>query len=115
MDLRLWICTRPWSRLPAPIWALVASPALRWAMGGGRWFCWPADCSRSPLRLSFWWVGAVESDFWADVRSYVFDPWHCVDGRPLPPDRLPWLFPVARVWLAGVLCALDRRVPAWLD
>jgi hypothetical protein len=57
-DFRSWILCRPWSVLPAPLWFLIASPALHWAGMGINWFTWPVGCSKSPLRLSFWHVGA---------------------------------------------------------
>jgi len=50
-----------WCLLPAPVWAVVASPLLKWAGIGnpnGRWCNWPRGSSKSPLRLSFWYVGA---------------------------------------------------------
>lgn len=53
------ICTTNWSVLPAPIWFLIASPLLSWAMGpdkDGRWFHWPHGCSYTPLHKSFWRV-----------------------------------------------------------
>lgn len=59
---RFRVSVAPWSRLPAPVWAVVASPLLSWALcapGSRRpWFRWPAGCSCAPWRLSFWWVGA---------------------------------------------------------
>jgi hypothetical protein len=55
-------------------------------------------------------------DFWFEVRSYVFDSLYCsADGRPLPPDRAPWLLPAVRVWLAALAAAAGLRVPARLD
>jgi hypothetical protein len=56
--LAFWLMTRAWSVLPAPLWLLIASPLLRWAGLGSRWFGWPVGASRSPLRRSFWRVGA---------------------------------------------------------
>lgn len=58
--LALRIATAPWSRLPAPIWALTACPALTWAGIGDRWIGWPKGCAKSPLRASFWHVAAGE-------------------------------------------------------
>lgn len=48
----------PWGRMPAFLWFCLASPLLAWCWGGP-WFQWPRGCSRSPLRLSFWWVDAA--------------------------------------------------------
>ena len=48
-----------WSLLPAPVWALVASPLLHWAgiaNPNGRRFNWPRGASKSPLHRSFWCV-----------------------------------------------------------
>ena len=54
-SFREWVAFAPWSRLPAPLWFLVASPLLSWALGGGKpWFHWPHGVSRSPLRRDFW-------------------------------------------------------------
>lgn len=58
-----WLAFRvsvfPWGRMPAFLWFCFASPALWWAFGRrGPVFQWPRGCSRSPLRLSFWWVDA---------------------------------------------------------
>lgn len=52
--LKFRISVARWSVLPAPLWFLVASPALRWAGIGSRWFTWPRGCSKSPFRRSFW-------------------------------------------------------------
>lgn len=54
---RIWVTN--WGVLPAPIWAVVASPLLTWAgidNPNGRYFNWPRGASKSPLRLSFWCV-----------------------------------------------------------
>lgn len=56
--LQFRICVTNWGLLPAPVWALIAAPLLHWAMGSqGRVFHWPHGASRSPLRMTFWWVG----------------------------------------------------------
>jgi hypothetical protein len=39
--LAVWIMTRRWSVLPDWAWFLIASPLLRWAGLGDRWFQWP--------------------------------------------------------------------------
>lgn len=54
--LSIFIQTRNWGVLPAPLWFLVASPLLFWAGIGSRVFVWPLGSSRSPLRRSFWCV-----------------------------------------------------------
>lgn len=65
------VAVAPWDRLPAFVWFLVASPLLRWALGGGGpLFAWPCGASRSPLRLSFWWVGGPA---WLRERGPVYD------------------------------------------
>ncbi len=59
--LRKWVAYAPWSRLPAPLWFLVASPLLAWALEtGGPWFRWPYGVPRSPFRREFWGEGRAE-------------------------------------------------------
>lgn len=55
--IRTWIATRNWSRLPAPIWLVIASPLLAFAIGG-RPFKWPKGCAKVPWRKSFWHVAS---------------------------------------------------------
>lgn len=45
--IQLKIATANWSVLPDPIWALIASPLLKWALGcDGPWFKYPIRESR---------------------------------------------------------------------
>lgn len=56
-SFRVWVACAPWSRLPPPLWALVASPLLSWAIGrgtSGRVFSWPASGERRPWKAAFW-------------------------------------------------------------
>lgn len=40
--LALWLWTRPFHRLPDPLWFLIASPLLNFASSPrGAWFAWP--------------------------------------------------------------------------
>lgn len=57
LSFRVRVACARWGVLPAPLWFLVASPALRWAFGSGRWFVWPVGVPASPLRAGFWRVG----------------------------------------------------------
>lgn len=54
--LQIRIAITNWSVLPAPVWVLIASPLLRWSIGGSTWFHWPCGCSKSPFAASFWCV-----------------------------------------------------------
>lgn len=53
-SFRVWVACAPWSVLPPPLWFLVASPLLRWALGSPGWFRWPAGAETRPWRLAFW-------------------------------------------------------------
>ncbi len=68
--LSLWIWTRRWSVLPAPVWAVAVSPLLAWASGRGPWFVWPSGCSRSPLRPSFWFVDWCLCSSWGEALAW---------------------------------------------
>ena len=83
--LVLRVLVAPWSVLPAPVWALVASPALRWALGSGPWFVWPVGAARVPWRASFWCVSLPD---FARYASWArLDPF------------FPCSWPVAVVWV----------------
>lgn len=54
--LKLAICCTSFDWMPAPLWALVASPLLHWAglRSPHGVFVWPLGRSKNPLRGSFW-------------------------------------------------------------
>lgn len=54
--IRFHLCITNFGALPAPLWFLIASPLLRFAIGGKSWFHWPCNVSRSPLKPDFWCV-----------------------------------------------------------
>ena len=56
---QIWLATRNWSVLPAPVWFLIASPLLAYAIGGSL-FNWPAGCTKHPFHPSFWCVAKAK-------------------------------------------------------
>lgn len=52
----LRILVTHWGWLPAPLWAVTASPLICWALGQPlrKWIAWPTGASRNPFRKSFW-------------------------------------------------------------
>jgi hypothetical protein len=51
----------------------------------------------------------MKTTYWQRVKDYRFDPFcTTVNGKPVPPKTLPWLFPTMRVWLAALWYALDK-------
>lgn len=58
MDLKTRIATTDWGVLPAPLWVLIASPLLHYAIGGPLGlFHWPRGRTKNPFRLAFWYDG----------------------------------------------------------
>lgn len=108
--LQVWLATRRWGALPDPLFFLIASPLLRYAGLGGRWFQWPMplQMSKQPWktptvarleRMSSRWVHAAHtiSRYGACTACGAFDLMGISDCRQTPGQPLV-------SWLDSVKC-----------